>query len=195
MRRPLLKGCLTILVLVALFIAWIAGARSLALLVDRVHTVPIDSQPVIELGIEQIDSQRLRINGEWMELQGPDDRPASIEMKIDPAHHLIVQTGDRTISFGQVDSLGKVVRSAPGERAHFQTDRGLSWPTPLAINFMSGNSPSWKRHLYYRLLWEKPDSSRFEMVWRYEQYYYDRWASGFMVRPGTTGLIRVDMGP
>jgi hypothetical protein len=76
----------------------------------------------------------------------------------------------------------------------FETDRGfISWPTPLAINFISGNSPSWKRHLYYRLLWEKPDRQRLELVWRYEQYYYDRWASGFMTRPGSTGLIRVDI--
>lgn len=36
---------------------------------------------------------------------------------------------------------------------------------------------------------------RLEMVWRYEQYYYDNWASGFITRAGTTGLIRVEIRP
>jgi hypothetical protein len=33
------------------------------------------------------------------------------------------------------------------------------------------------------------------MVWRYEQYFYENWASGFMTRAGTTGLIHVDIRP
>src|SRR5262245_10926552 len=139
MRRPILKSCLAISVLFAFFVGWIAGARSLALLLDRVHTVPIDSQPVTELGLVEIDRQRLHINQEWMSLLDPDDHPLPMEMKIDPAHQLAVQIGHRKISLGQVDSLGRILRPAVGERARFQTGRGLSWPTPLAINFMSGN--------------------------------------------------------
>ncbi len=73
----------------------------------------------------------------------------------------------------------------------------LSWPTPFDFNFMTGHSPSWKRHLYYRVLWKKPSGAKLEMLWRYEQYFYpgNGWASGFMTRQGFTGLIQVDIRP
>ena len=60
---------------------------------------------------------------------------------------------------------------------------------------MTGQSPSWKRHLYYRLIWKKQNGAKLEMIWRYEQYFYpgDGWASGMMTREGVTGLIRVDI--
>jgi len=70
-----------------------------------------------------------------------------------------------------------------------------SWPTPFDLNFMTGHSPSWKRHLYYRLTWKKQNNTKLDMLWRYEPYFYsaDGWVSGFMMREGSTGLIRVDI--
>src|SRR5205823_14758117 len=58
------------------------------------------------------------------------------------------------------------------------------------LNFMTGHSPSWKRHLYYQLLWKKTSGAKLEMLWRYEQYFYpgNGWASGFMTHEGSTGL-------
>ena len=198
MRRPVLKGCLTILILIGLFIGWLAGARSFALVFDRVHTVQIDSIPVRELGLEEVESRRLRINGLWMSLDDPNDRPFPVALKLDSQRQVVVESANRSIVLGHLDeSSGGDLRPSGEDRVHFQTDRGLSWPTPFEINFMTGHSPSWKRHLYYRLLWEKPSGARLELLWRYEQYYYDndQWANGFMVRPGTTGLIRVDIRP
>ena len=60
---------------------------------------------------------------------------------------------------------------------------------------MTGQSPSWKRHIHYRLLWKKPSGAKLEMLWRYEQYFYPElgWGSGFMTREGSTGLISVDI--
>jgi hypothetical protein len=71
----------------------------------------------------------------------------------------------------------------------------LNWPTPFEVNFMTGHSPSWKRHLYYRARWKKSSGATLEMLWRYEQYFYpgNGWGSGFMTREGSTGLIRVDI--
>jgi hypothetical protein len=62
---------------------------------------------------------------------------------------------------------------------------------------MSGHSPSSKRHMYYRFLWRKYDGAELEMLWRYEQYFYgsDGWASGFMTREGSTGLLRAQIQP
>jgi hypothetical protein len=60
---------------------------------------------------------------------------------------------------------------------------------------MTGQSPSWKRHLYYRLSWKKVSGAKLEMLWRFEQYFYsgDGWANGFMAHEGSTGLIHVDV--
>src|SRR5207248_4787626 len=71
----------------------------------------------------------------------------------------------------------------------------ISWPNFFEINFMTGNSPRWKRHIYQKLIWKKPTGAKLEMLWRYEQYFYpqDRWTEAFMTRPGSTGLIRIDI--
>jgi hypothetical protein len=195
MRRPVLNGCLSILILIGLAVGWLAGARSLALVFDRIHTGSIDSIPVRALGLEEVETGRLRINRLWMDLAGPDGHRFPVEFGIDRQRDVNVQSANRAVVLGRIEEALGDLRPSGGDRARFQTDRGLSWPTPFEINFMTGNSPSCKRHLYYRLLWEKPSGARLEMVWRYEQYYYDRWASGFMVRPGTTGLIRVEIHP
>jgi hypothetical protein len=82
----------------------------------------------------------------------------------------------------------------PGDRVTLDIQRSaFSWPTPFDVNYMTGHSSSWKRNLYYELHWTKASGQKLEMVWRYEQYFYrtDGWASGFMTRPGATGLVRV----
>lgn len=201
MRRILARGTIGIACLAALLIGWVAGARTLTLLLDRLHTVPIDSQPITHLGIEDASSGMLRINDLPLSTAQPNYSPYPMAMKVDSAREFAVQSDNHAIVLGRVDeSLGEgrgsVVKPEPGDQARFRIERSLlSWPTPLAINFMTGHSPSWKRHLYYRLIWEKPNGGRLEMVWRYEQYYYESWASGFMTRAGTTGLIRVDIRP
>ena len=84
----------------------------------------------------------------------------------------------------------------PGDQAFLATRHSvLSWPTSFDFNFMTGHSPSWKRHLYYRVRWKKPSGATLEMLWRYEQYFYpgNGWANGFMTRQGSTGLIQVEI--
>src|SRR5450432_2571480 len=134
----------------------------------------------------------LRINELPMNTAMPNYSPYPMTMKVDPAREFVVQSGGDAIVLGRVEDSpgegrGTAVKPEPGDQARFRIERSmLSWPTPLEINFMSGHSPSWKRHLYYRLIWEKPAGGRLEMVWRYEQYYYDHWASGSMTRAGMT---------
>jgi hypothetical protein len=83
-----------------------------------------------------------------------------------------------------------------GDDASIEIRRSiLNWPTPFEVNFMTGHSPSWKRHLYYRVRWKKSSGASLEMIWRYEQFFYpgNGWASGFMTHEGSTGLIRVNI--
>jgi hypothetical protein len=201
MRRILFKGAIAIACFGAVLIVWIAGARPLSMLLDRMHTMEIDSQPITRLGIEDASGGMLRIDDLPMSTATPEYRPYPMEMKVDGARQFVIRSAGHSISLGRRDdSLGEdrrpAIKPEPDDRARFSIARSmLSWPTPLDFNFMTGQSPSWKRHLYYRLVWEKPNGARLEMVWRYEQYFYERWASGFMTRQGTTGLIRVDIRP
>ena len=32
----------------------------------------------------------------------------------------------------------------------------LIWPAPFDLNLMTGQSPSWKRHIYYEIVWKNP---------------------------------------
>src|SRR5207253_11280510 len=122
---------------------------------------------------------------------------------LDSAQRFVVESAGRSISLGHLDdslgqNLGPAIKPDPGDRASFKTYRSLlSWPTPFDFNFMTGHSPSWKRRLYYRVLWTKPSGVQLQMLWRYEQYFYpsNGWASGFMTREGSTGLIQVDIHP
>src|SRR5258708_33722356 len=58
----------------------------------------------------------------------------------------------------------------PGDDLRFVLDRGgLSWPTPFEMNFMTGYAPSWRRNVYYRLVWKKASGATPRMVWGHEQ--------------------------
>jgi hypothetical protein len=69
----------------------------------------------------------------------------------------------------------------------------LAWPNPFETNFMTGNSPKWKRFTYYRLVAKKPSGARLEMDWRFVEYFYkfDGWVGADMTDGDHTGLIRI----
>ena len=202
MARLFRRSALGIVLALALVLAvgWVAGARPLSLLLDRIHTVTTESKPIERLGLEDISGGMLRISDLQFNTATPDYHPY-LKMEIDRAGQFVIQIPGQTIALGRIEkSLGKdsgpLLRPGAGDRATFRIEHSLlSWPTPLAMNFMTGHSPSWKRNTYYRLTWQKTEGGQIEMVWRYEQYFYDRWASGFMTREGATGLIRVDIRP
>ncbi len=201
MQRILLRTLVAVVVIVLAIIAWIIGARPLSMLVDRFHTVAVDSQSIIELGIDDVSGGMIRINGSLMSIAMPNNRPFPMSMAIDGRGSFRVTINGKSIALGPVGDSAEgrsVVRPEPGDRAIFTISRSfISWPTPLDFNFMTGHSPSSKRHTYYRLLWHKPDGVELEMLWRYEQYRYgsDGWASGFMTRADRTGLLRAKIEP
>jgi hypothetical protein len=54
---------------------------------------------------------------------------------------------------------------------------------------MTGQSPSWKRHTYYEILWKKSASANLRMLWGDEQFFYpgNDWAGGLMTRKARRG--------
>jgi hypothetical protein len=187
---------------VGILAAWIFGGRQLSLFIDRFGTIEINSTKVNSIayegsgtgGILIVNEVRLSLN--------------------EPAPHLSLSIGSTKDNQFALASGGKVFALGPlatargddaehlaavppsGDEASLVTRRGfLSWPTPFDFNFMTGQSPSWKRDIYYQLHWKKSSGAKLEMLWRYEQYFYsgNGWANGFMTREGSTGLIKIDI--
>jgi hypothetical protein len=92
------------------------------------------------------------------------------------------------------DPVSYLVTPDAGDEATLEVmHSALSWPTPLDLNFMTGVSPSWKRHRYYRLVWKKRDGETLRALWRYEQWRYPGGWSGDMNSLNPTGLIRLEI--
>ncbi len=199
MRNILITLGVLVLAVVAILATWIFGGRQLSLFLDRFGTLQTASSRVNSLvyegsgtgGILHINDLALGLN----DRNGPTPNIGTTKN----GQLALANTG-KVFAFGPPRSEAENLATAPppGDDAFIQIRRSiLSWPTPFDFNFMTGHSPSWKRHLYYRVLWTKPSGAQLQMLWRYEQYFYPGtgWASGFMTREGSTGLIRLDIRP
>jgi hypothetical protein len=193
------KILITLGILVALVIAivasWIFAGRQISLFLDRFGTIEMTSARINSIayegsgtgGILHVNDLGLSLN----DRSGPT--PSVGTTKND---QLALADQGKVFAFGSVRTEAENLATVPpaDDDASIELHRSvLSWPTPFDLNFMTGQSPSWKRHLYYRLLWKKSSGAKLEMLWRYEQYFYpgNGWANGFMTREGSTGLIHV----
>ena len=195
MRKILITLAIVIAFIIAFLATWIFGGRQISLFLDRFGTIEMTSARINSIayegsgtgGILHINDLGLSLN----DRSGPT--PSVGTTKND---QLALADRGNVFAFGPVRTETEKLATVPpaGDDAFIEIRRSvLSWPTPFEVNFMTGHSPSWKRHLYYRLLWKKPSGANLEMLWRYEQYFYpgNGWASGFMTREGSTGLIEV----
>ena len=202
------KFLITLAILVGFIAAgsatWIFGGRQLSLFIDRYKTIEIASSRINSIayegggtaGILTVNDLRLSLN----------DVSPKISLSIGSTkdNQFALASGGKVFAFGPLASAGENagydLATVPqaGDDAVFETRRSaVSWPTPFDLNLMTGQSPSWKRHLYYRLRWAKPSGARLEMLWRYEQYFYpaNGWGNGFMTKEESTGLVEVDIRP
>ncbi|HWX15050.1 MAG TPA: hypothetical protein VNY07_00540 [Chthoniobacterales bacterium] len=202
MRRILITLVIFIVCIAAGAATWIFGGRQLSLFMDRFGTIETTSTRIDSIAYEGSGTGGvLRINDLALSLNETNGLTPNIGTTKDD--QLALAAGGKVFAFGPLsspadsadDHLAATLQA--GDDASLTIRRSvLNWPTPFDFNFMTGQSPSWKRHIYYRLLWNKPSGAKLEMLWRYEQYFYpgNGWASGFMTRKGSTGLISVDIG-
>jgi hypothetical protein len=197
MRKVLITLGILIAFIVAVLATWIFGGRQISFLLDRFGTIETASNRVNSLVYEGNGTGGiLHVNDLGLSLN--DQKGPALSMGTTKTDQLGLASGGKVFAFGPARSEKLAVVPAPGDDALIEIRRSiLSWPTPFELNFMTGQSPSWKRHLYYRLLWKKPSGAKLEMLWRYEQYFYpgNGWASGFMTHEGSTGLIQLDISP
>jgi hypothetical protein len=194
--RKLLIVLLLVIILAGL---WLWRGRDFTLLIDRFETVQTSSRSV--------DGITYNGTGNDGTLQVGDLALSLNDVQLSAGRPNIGTTkdGELAISFaGKVFPFGRV----PVETQQLRADRPpedtaaisishstLPWPNFFEINWMTGNSPKWKRNFYQKVTWKKPTGAKLEMIWRYEQYFYpqDRWTDALMTRPGATGLIRVEI--
>ncbi len=199
MRKVLVILGILIAFIIAILASWIFGGRQIALFFDRFGTIEMTSARIDSIGYEGSGTGGiLHIND--LELSLNDRNGPTPSVGTTKNDQLALADRGKVFAFGSVrsDSENHVTVPPTGDNAFIQIRRSiLSWPTPFEVNFMTGHSPSWKRDLYYRLLWNKASGAKLEMLWRYEQYFYpgNGWASGFMTREGSTGLIQLDISP
>ena len=197
MRKIVITLAVLIAVVIAFLATWIFYGHQISLLLDRFGTIEMTSARINSIayqgngtgGILHVNDLELSLN----DRNGP--APSIGTTKND---QLAVADRGKVFAFGPVRTEAENLASVPpaGDDASIEIRRSiLNWPTPFEVNFMTGHSPSWKRHLYYRVRWKKPSGATLEMLWRYEQYFYpgNGWGSGFMTRQGFTGLIRVEI--
>ena len=197
MRKILITLAVFIAVVIAFLATWIFYGHQISLLLDRFGTIEMTSARINSIayqgngtgGILHVNDLELSLN----DRNGPT--PSIGTTKND---QLALADRGKVFAFGPVRTEAENLATVPpaGDDASIEIRRSiLNWPTPFELNFMTGHSPSWKRHLYYRVRWKKSSGTNLEMLWRYEQYFYpgNGWASGFMTHQGSTGLIRVDI--
>jgi hypothetical protein len=201
MRRILITLVIFVLCIAAGAATWIFGGRQLSLFMDRFGTIETTSARIDSIAYEGSGTGGvLRINDLALSLNETNGLTSNIGTTKDD--QLALAAGGKVFAFGPLsspadsadDHLAATLQA--GDDASLTIRRSVfNWPTPFDFNFMTGQSPSWKRHIYYRLLWNKPSGAKLEMLWRYEQYFYpaNGWASGFMTREGSTGLIGVNI--
>ena len=200
MRKILVAFGGLVLLIVALLALWIFRGREISSFVDRYWTVESQSAPIHSVAYEGNGTGgTLMFNDIPMSLNELS-RGISLSIGSTKDNQLALASNGRVFPFGPLrsdsDTAGEQLATMPPpmDQAFFATRHSvLSWPTPLDFNFMTGRAPSWKRHIYYEVLWKKASGAKLEMLWRYEQFFYpgSGWASGFMTREGSTGLTRV----
>ena len=201
MRRILITLAIFVVCIAAVSATWIFGGRQLSLFMDRFGTIETTSARINSIAYDGSGTGGvLRINGLALSLNETNGFTPNIGTTKDD--QLALAAGGKVFAFGPLSSPADNADDHLAATLQADDDASLtvrrsvlSWPAPFDFNFMTGQSPWWKRHIYYRLLWKKPSGAKLEMLWRYEQYFYPGlgWGSGFMPREGSTGLIGVDI--
>ena len=201
MRRILITLVIFAACVIAGSVILIFHGRQFSLFIDRFGTVETASARINSITYEGSGTGGiLHINDLALSLNAADSTCSTPNIGSTKDGQFALAAGGKVFAFGPPRSEAENLATVPpaSDDASIAFRRSvLSWPTPFDLNFMSGHSPSWKRHLYYQVRWHKQNGAKLEMLWRYEQYFYpgDGWAGGFMTHEGSTGLIRLDIQP
>ena len=181
---------------------WIFRVREISSFVDHYWTVETRSAPVQSIAYEGNGTGGILIVNDLSLSLNHVGPGLALSVGSTKDNQLALASSGKVFPFGPLTSTsentGERLATVPplGDQAFLAIRHSvLSWPTPFDLNFMTGQSPPWKRHIYYEIRWKKSSGANLKMLWCYEQFLYrgNGWASGFMTRQGSTGLIRIEM--
>src|ERR1700719_320376 len=193
------KVLIVLVIIIALPAVWLWRGRDLSGVVDRFKTIETNSRAIATISYEGTGS------GGVLHLADVDLTLDETVFESPKPNVGTTKDGQLALSFrGKVFPFGPALSQDDRLAAKVPEDdtatisiehSALAWPNFFEVNFMTGNSPKWKRYTYRKVIWQKPNGAKLKMLWRYEQYFYqnDGWVEAFMTRPGATGLIRVEI--
>src|SRR5919197_4149321 len=202
MRRILLALAIVAVSGAGLAALWIFRGREISSFVDRYWTVEAASIPIHSVAYQGSGTDGMLIVNDLPLSLNEVKSGVSISVGSTKDNQLALASSGKVFPFGPLESSSenaseRLAAVTPhGDQAFLATRHSvLSWPTPFDLNFMTGNSPSWKRNVYQQIDWKKSSGANLQMLWRYEQFFYpgNGWSGGFMTREGSTGLLRVDI--
>jgi hypothetical protein len=187
-----------------LFCVWYIEARNAALLADSLGTSQsLGTRDISEIGW---NGTYLVIDGQMFDLADSNDKDV-MQLSVDARHQLIATAHGKSIMSG-VERGTLMMHGDPDPNPAFHAEPGdhitvaraqgrLSWPNWFETNWMSGNSPQWKRFVTYRVHWKKASGASLDLFWRFEQPYYaaDGWVAANMTGPSSCGLVDVHVTP
>jgi hypothetical protein len=202
MRRILILFAIVAAAVATCAALWIFRGREISSLIDRYWTVETQSAAIQSIAYQGSGTGGILIcNGISFSL---NDLSQGLSLSIGSTKddQLALATRGKVFPFGTLtsasDNSGERLATVPpaGDQAFVAVRHSvLSWPTPFDMNLMTGQSPSWKRHIYQEIRWKKSSGAKLQMLWRYEQSFYpgNGWTRNLMTREGSTGLIRVNI--
>jgi hypothetical protein len=194
--RKILIALVIVIVLAGL---WLWRGRDLVVVVDRFHVIETSSRPIKTIGYEGsgtgglLHADELALSLNEVQLGGAQPNIGTTK-----DGQIALSFAGKVFPFGPLSSEpDKLSATVPSDDVATIVSQhsAISWPNFFETNFMTGNSPTWKRHVYQRMNWRKVNGAKLEMLWRYEQYFYpgNGWTDALMTRQGSTGLIRVEI--
>ena len=202
---------------IVLAVLWLFTAHWLSLLVDQVSMAPLASAPATPFGWDGVtlqfgepfaggpkgDSVKPGTSASMLDLEGPGPGyPEVAKARVDADNRLMLSVNGRdfvlgsragtTATGGTPATTIPTYAAEPGDVSTLTIQRSwLSWPV-FGLNVMTGQSPTWRRDIYHRLVWEKPSGERLDMLWRFEQGFYpgSGWGSPNGTEDRLTGLIQ-----
>jgi hypothetical protein len=202
MRRILILLLILAAYAALLMALWIFRGRTISSFIDRYWTIETTSTPVSSIAYDGNGAGGILVfNGISLSLN--DVKPGiAVSVGSTKDNQLALASNGRVFAFGPLKSTAEetgdhlATVTPAGDQAVVATRHSiLSWPTSFDFNLVTGQSPSWKRHMYYEVQWKKSSGANLKMLWRYDQSFYpgNGWARGFMTHEGSTGLIRVEI--
>src|SRR6266567_539647 len=176
MRRILILLVTLAVGAAALAALWIFKGREISSFIDRFWTVVTRFGPVQSIAYEGNGTGGILIVNDLSLSLNEVGSGLALSVGSTKDNQLALASGGKVFPFGPLTSAGenagdRLATVPPtGDDAFIRVRKSvLNWPTPFDFNFMTGQSPSWKRHIYYQLVWKKPSGANLEMLWRYEQ--------------------------